>query len=123
MPDLNASQGPEGVAQRPWSHDDLRALIQEAADIIRDLKQRVESQHEQAEQEREELRQLFARWEQEGSAGKEMGWTAQAEERERRMKEQDARIEENLRDIRRRLDALERDRGEAGDVEGSTSEE
>lgn len=43
------------------------------------------------------------------------------EEYERRMKEQDARIEENMRDIRRRLDDLERGRGERGSGEEKPS--
>lgn len=122
MPDSNASLGPEGSAQRSWSHDDLRALIQEVADIVRDLKQRAENQHEQAEQERQNLRQFFARWEQEDTRGKDTGHDAEIEESKRRMKEHDARIDEAMRDIERRLDELERRRGERDIGEEQTSE-
>lgn len=122
MPDSNASLGPEGPVQGSWSQDDLQAVIQEIADIIRDLKQCTESRQEQAEQDRQNLRLLFARWEQEDAQGKETGHDAQIEESKRRMKEQDARIEENLRDIRRRLDELERRRGEGDSGEEQTSE-
>lgn len=85
-------------------------MIQQAADIVRDLKRRVESRHEQAE--RQDLRQLFARWEREDAQRKETGHDAEAEDSKRRMKEQDARIDEAMRDIGRRLDELERRRGE-----------
>lgn len=121
MPDSNASLGPEGSAQRSWSHDDLRAEIQKLADFVRDLRRRDEDRQDQTEKDRQDLRQLFARWEQEDARRKETGRDAQAEDYNRRMKEQDARIEENLRDIRRRLDELERRRGEQGNAEEKPS--
>ncbi len=113
MADSNASLAPEGSVPYSKPHDDLRAAIQKAADIIRDLKLRTESRPDQDEQDRRDLRQLFARWEREEARPKDTDRNAQIEECERRRKERDARIEENLRDIRWRLDALECDGGEA----------
>ncbi len=123
MADSNASLAPEGSVPYSKPHDDLRAAIQKAADIVRDLKLRTESRLEQDEQDRRDLRQLFPRWEREEAQSKDADRNAQIEECERRRKERDARIEENLRDNERRLDALERDRGKAGGAEDRTSEE
>jgi hypothetical protein len=104
---------PEESPQVARDTDCLDARLQRLADLVQDLKRRAESWQSQAEPEKSEqdgqtLRQLFARWEQEEARRKEPGGNAQWEEYERGMRERDARFWADMRDIRRRLDALER---------------
>ncbi len=55
MADSNASMAPEGSVQNSRPHDGLRAAIRQGADIIRDMKQRIESRLEQDEQDCQNL--------------------------------------------------------------------
>jgi chromosome segregation ATPase len=102
MADSEGPPVPEESPQAAWDTECLDARLQRLADLVQDLKRRAESWQSHAP------RQLFTCWEQEDARREEAERKAQWEEYERRMRESDARIEENMRDIRRRLDALER---------------
>ena len=101
MADSEELPVPEESPQAAQDTDRLDAELQRLADLVQDLNRRAESRRSQNEQEKRE---------QEDTRRKELGYDPQWEEYERRMRESDARFEENMRDIRRRLDALERER-------------
>jgi len=102
MARMEGLPGPEESGRGSGHSDQIDALLQELADLVQDLNRRAESWQSHAP------RQLFTCWEQEDARREEAERKAQWEGYERRMRESDARIDENMRDIRRRLDALER---------------
>jgi methyl-accepting chemotaxis protein len=100
MADANGSLTLEGLAQilRDHMHGtaagfaELRGEIGTVATVVRDLAQIVARQHDDLEEHRRYIAQIFSR-----------------------MEQHDARFEEISRDIRRILDALERLGGDGGD--------
>jgi methyl-accepting chemotaxis protein len=80
------------------SIQDLRGEIGTVATIVRDLGQIVLRQVDQLEEHRQQIRQIFSRMEQQDG----------------KMAEQNTRIEEITRDIRRILETIERRGGDGG---------
>jgi len=96
-----AEERAERKAQDAWwraSIQDLRGEIGTVATIVRDLGQIVLRQVDQLEEHRQQIRQIFSRMEQQDG----------------KMAEQNTRIEEIARDIRRILETIERRGGDGG---------